>query len=92
MIRVRFLRSFDDSLEDLPAKDQAKARSSISRLLDYFDGGPRPLGLGLRKLEGHFWEIRAGLDRRVVFSLDGDLATFILAGSHDDVRRRLHSR
>lgn len=89
MIRVRFLGTFDDALRALPRKDRGKAESAIQRLLVYFGGGPKPLGLGLRKLKGHYWEVRAGLDSRIFFSLEGDLATFILVGSHDQVRRRL---
>lgn len=89
MIRVRFLRSFDESLSSFPAKDRRKAQACVDRLLEYFDGGPKPLGLGLRKLQGHFWEVRAGLDRRILFTLDGDLAVFVVAGSHDEIRRKL---
>ena len=92
MIRIRFLRSFDESLDALRGKDKRKAQASVERLLDYFDGGPKPLGLGLRKLQGDFWEIRAGLDRRILFTLEGDLATFVIAGSHDEIRRRLKVR
>lgn len=92
MIRVRFLRSFDESLDALDSKDRKKVQSSAARLLDYFDGGPKPLGLGLRKLQGGFWEVRAGLDRRILFLLEGDLAAFIIAGSHDEIRRRLRAR
>lgn len=92
MIRVRFLRSFDESLNELAPRERKKARSSVARLLDYFDGGPKPLGLGLRKLQGGFWEVRAGLDRRILFMLEGDLATFVIAGSHDEIGRRLRSR
>jgi len=92
MIRVRFLRSFDESLSPIAPKERKKAQASVERLLDYFDGGPKPMGLGLRKLQGNFWEVRAGLDRRVLFMLEGDLATFVLAGDHDEIRRRLRSR
>jgi hypothetical protein len=45
----------------------------------------------LRKLRAPYWEIRAGLDRRVVFALENDLATFIAVGTHDEVRRLLKS-
>lgn len=89
MIRVRFLRTFDESLDGLHAKERKKAQASVERLLDYFDGGPKPLGLGLRKLQGPFWEVRCGLERRILFTLEGDLATFVVAGSHDEIRRRL---
>ena len=89
MIRVRFSREFDESLDALRPKDAARARASVERLLAYFDGGPRPLGLGLRKLKSGYWEVRAGLDRRVLFSLESDLATFVIVGNHDEIRRRL---
>ncbi len=89
MIRIRFLRSFDEALSALHGKDRKKAQASVERLLDYFDGGPKPLGLGLRKLQGHFWEIRSGLDRRILFTLEGDLAVFVIVGDHDEIRRRL---
>ena len=92
MIRVRFLRTFDETLTGLPAKEQARARSAVSGLLDYFGGGPKPTGLGLRKLKGSCWEVRAGLGNRIFFLLDGDLATFILIGNHDAIRRQLHRR
>ena len=89
MIRVRFLRAFNESIDALQSKDAAKARGSIERLLTYFDGGTRPLGLGLRKLKGNYWEVRVGLDRRILFTLESDLATFLLIGSHDEIRRRI---
>jgi hypothetical protein len=91
VIRVRLLRSFEDALQSLPAKEAAKARAAVERLTEYFDGGPRPLGLGLRKLKGAYWEVRAGLDNRVLFCLTGDLATFVLVGSHDEIRRRIRA-
>ena len=56
------MRAFDESLDALHPKDAAKAKASIERLLTYFDGGTRPLGLGLRKLKGSYWEVRVGLD------------------------------
>jgi mRNA-degrading endonuclease RelE of RelBE toxin-antitoxin system len=89
VIRVRFLRSFDDSLAALPGAQQDGVKAALRSLLDYFDGGPKPLGLGLRQWRKLYWEIRASLGRRVIFSLEGGLATFILVGSHDEVRRRL---
>ena len=89
MIRVRYLRSFDDSLAALDDKSRKKAIGAVRRLLDYFAGGAKPLGLGLRKLRDPYWEIRVSLERRVIFSLGNDLAVFILAGNHDEIRRCL---
>jgi hypothetical protein len=89
MIRVVFLRSFDRSMARLAPAERAQARQALERLLDYFSGGPKPIGLGLRKLRGAFWEIRLSLAGRIVFLLERDLATFVLVGDHDDIRRLL---
>jgi mRNA-degrading endonuclease RelE of RelBE toxin-antitoxin system len=91
MIRVRFLRSFDDTLGGLENTERKKTVEALDKLLDYFSGGPKPLGLGLRKLKGSYWEIRAGLKVRVLFLLEKDLATFVLAGSHEDIRRKIQA-
>ena len=74
-------------MEALPIKERQRAVDAVGKLLVYFSGGARPLGLGLRKLRGEYWEVRAGLDKRVLFSLQDDTATFIAAGNHDQIRR-----
>ncbi len=89
MIRVRYLRSFDEAFESLRGEDQAAVENAIGLLLAYFSGKPRPLGLGLRKLKGRFWEIRASLDKRILFTLQDDLAAFVLVGNHDELSRRI---
>jgi len=89
MIRTRFLPSFDEAFRALDAVRRRKTAHAVERLIEYFDGGPRPRGLGLRKLRGDFWEVRVGLDLRVLFLLEGSAATFIVVGSHDEIRRRI---
>lgn len=92
MIRVRYLRSFDKSFKNLPSKEQNQVEQSVDRLLDYFSGKPRPSGLGLRKLKSSFWEIRASLDKRILFTLEGDLLTFVFIGNHDELSRQSRMR
>lgn len=46
-------------------------------------------GLGLKRLRGKFWEIRAGLSVRVVFHWEKDMVEFTLVGDHEAVRRFL---
>lgn len=36
-----------------------------------------------------FWEIRKGLKLRIIFLWQGDSVEFILAGTHDDIKRFL---
>jgi hypothetical protein len=45
--------------------------------------------MGLKHLKEDFWEVRQGLKVRLLFRWDGDLIEFVLAGSHDDVKRFL---
>jgi hypothetical protein len=89
MIQVRYLKCFDESVFVFSTPDRKRATRTLSKLLDYFSGGPRPLGLGLRKLRKDYWEVRVGLAVRIIFLLEKDLATFVLAGSHDDIRKYL---
>jgi hypothetical protein len=46
-------------------------------------------GLGVRKLTGNFFEIRAGLDIRLVFQNRPESFLFLMAGNHDEVQRFL---
>lgn len=89
MIRIVFLRRFDRAMARLPAGERAQAIQAIERLLDHFNGGPKPIGLGLRKLRGSFWEIRLSLASRIVFLLERDVAIFALVGNHDEIVRFL---
>jgi mRNA-degrading endonuclease RelE of RelBE toxin-antitoxin system len=49
----------------------------------------RHSGLGIRKLVKNYFEMRAGLDLRLVFRIERDSIIFIFAGSHDEVRQFL---
>jgi mRNA-degrading endonuclease RelE of RelBE toxin-antitoxin system len=89
VIQVRYLRSFDESMKALQPKDRQKTVRAVSRLLDYFSQGPKPAGLGLRKLRGDYWEIRCSLEKRVLFLLEKNILTFVIAGSHEDIRRQI---
>jgi mRNA-degrading endonuclease YafQ of YafQ-DinJ toxin-antitoxin module len=46
-------------------------------------------GLGIRKLVKNYFEVRVGLDLRLVFKVESDSITFTFAGTHDEVRRFL---
>ena len=71
-------------------------RTKIGRALQQLErdfGHPhRHQGLGVRKLTGNHFEIRAGLDIRLVFQNRADSLVFLLAGSHDDVKKFLRGK
>jgi len=47
------------------------------------------LGLGLKSMKPGIWEIRAGLDDRILFRWTGDIVELLLLGNHGEVRRIL---
>ncbi|MEI6083523.1 MAG: hypothetical protein WCS70_04405 [Verrucomicrobiota bacterium] len=69
------------------------ARAEIGQAIDRLQtslGQPHQhAGLGIRKLVKNYFEMRVGLDLRLVFKLDSDSITFAFAGTHDEVRRFL---
>lgn len=55
-------------------------------------GNQLPVGLGLKRLRGDFWEIRRGLQTRILLTWRGDLIAFVVAGNHDTIKRILKQR
>ena len=70
-------------------------RVEIGRAIDLLQtslGHPhRHAGLGIRKLVGGYFEMRAGLHLRVIFRMDSEDVVFVFAGTHDEVQRFIKS-
>lgn len=90
-MRIDYLTSFDRSFKKLPSSVQTKIQSIIGSFFDHLVTGIRPQGLGLRRLKGSFWEIRVGLQYRVLFELGKDLIVFVFVGNHEEVKRFLRN-
>ncbi len=73
-----------------------ETRSKIGLALQYLErdfGQPHQhRGLGIRKLTGNYFEIRVGLNIRLIFQNRADCLLFLLAGNHDDVQKFLRGR
>lgn len=80
---------FGRLLKKLDFKKQEAVKRAISELTVFFDSGTRSQGLGLKRLRGNIWEIRASIDSRIIFSFEKSEIYFLLIGSHDEVRRFL---
>ena len=59
--------AFERSLRDLPASRKERIKKAIQLAVAFFETGELPHGLGLKLLRHEFWEIRAGLDDRIIF-------------------------
>lgn len=73
-----------------------ETRGRIGRALQVLErdfGHPhRHQGLGIRKLSATYFELRVGLDVRLVFQNCPDCLLFVMADNHDEVRAFLRGR
>lgn len=81
--------SFDRAWKALTNIRKEKARQALAMLVDFLEGGPKPEGLGLKKLRAPFWEIRLDLKDRILFTMEKERISFVLIGNHDEIRRAL---
>lgn len=92
MLRVAAESSIRTALARLAPDDRAEVLSALRRLPAAFGRPHAHTGLGLRQLRRDIYEIRIGLNIRVLFVRDGDLLVIKTLGSHDDIRRYLRTR
>jgi mRNA-degrading endonuclease YafQ of YafQ-DinJ toxin-antitoxin module len=72
------------------SKEQRNKIGTALKQLERGFGDPHSHhGLGIRKLRGDYFEIRCGLDIRLVFKNQTNSLLFVLAGNHDEVRKFL---
>lgn len=91
-MRYYFLPTFNRRFKKLPNQKQECIFTAVESLKYFYQTRRPAAGLGLKNLRGNFWEIRASLQDRIVFSLEEDIINFVLIGSHDEVRRFLKNR
>ncbi len=90
-MNFEFKPSFDRSLKNLSLTTKQEIKALCLNLIDILSGETSLSGgFGLKNLRKNFWEIRKGLKIRILFRWQGDSVEFILAGSHDDIKRFLN--
>ncbi|MFH0762840.1 MAG: hypothetical protein V1925_02995 [Candidatus Omnitrophota bacterium] len=89
-MRFEFKPSFDRSVKSFRGREKEEIKKAALQAIDILSQDRiTHKGIGLKRLKGDFWEIRKGLKVRVLFRWQGDLAEFILAGGHNDIKRFL---
>lgn len=88
-MRVSFAPAFLKQLRKLDPQVKEGAKDAAGKVMNFYESGNKPPGLGVKRLQRDVWEARAGLKIRILYSLSGDELRFILAGTHDDVRKFL---
>jgi mRNA-degrading endonuclease RelE of RelBE toxin-antitoxin system len=89
-MKYEFKPSFDRSVKSLPSKEKQEIKALCIDLIDILSGD-RELspGMGLKNIHKNFWEIRKGLKLRILFRWSSDYVEFVLAGTHEDIKRHL---
>ena len=89
-MRFEFKPSFDRSIKSLVPSEKEDVKKVASDLIEVLSKDKQiHKGLGLKRLMGDYWEARQGIRVRILFRWKGDLAEFVLAGNHNDVKRFL---
>ena len=81
--------SFIRRIKRLTPQRKQFVKESISKLVNFFETNQLPHGLGLKQLRPDIWEIRAGLLDRILFRRQKDIVKFIIAGTHNEIKRFL---
>ena len=89
-MRFEFKPSFERSIKSLVLVDKQEIKDVAIQVIDILSQD-RSLhqGVGLKRLQGPYWEIRKGIKTRILLRWEDDLVEFILAGNHDDIRKFL---
>jgi mRNA-degrading endonuclease YafQ of YafQ-DinJ toxin-antitoxin module len=89
MRQIEYKRSFDKSYHKLDRKNQVLAALAIETFLNGLEHQKMPAGLGLKRLEGDLWEIRADIRVRIAFRMSQNYIEFGLVGTHGTIRNYL---
>lgn len=88
-MRVSFAPAFLKQLTKLDPKVKESTKETTEKIIDFYEFQAKAAGLGVKRLRGDIWEARAGLKMRVLYLLNEGGLRFVLAGTHDDVRKFL---
>ena len=78
--------AFLRAAKKLPADRLDEVNAAVELLQDSFGQPHRHQGLGIRQLKRHYFEMRAGLGLRVLFTLSGGDLYLRTVGNHDHSR------
>jgi mRNA-degrading endonuclease RelE of RelBE toxin-antitoxin system len=89
-MKYEFKPSFDRSVKSLPPELKQEVKELCITLIDVLSGEQElSAGMGLKNLRKSFWEIRKGLKLRILFRWQADRIEFVLAGTHEEIKRYL---
>jgi hypothetical protein len=88
---IRIERDLLATIRRLAPTQRRQVGGAIAAAQESFGSPHRHGGAGLRKLQGRWYEVRAGLQLRLLFRDCDDCLSFEFIGDHDAVRHFLKS-
>lgn len=89
-MKYEFKPSFERSVKSLNPETKQEIKELCIALIDILCGEQDlSAGIGLKNLRKNFWEIRKGLKLRILFRWTADHIEFVLAGTHEEIKRYL---
>lgn len=81
--------SFRVRVRTYPKPTRQKIGAALQQVEQDFGHPHAHRGLGIRRLTGNFFEIRVGLDLRLIFQNRAGSLLFLMAGNHDEIQKFL---
>jgi len=81
--------SFRHGVRAYPKETRRKIGAALQQLERDFGHPHAHRGLGIRRVTGNYFEIRVGLDLRLIFQNRPESLLFLTAGSHDEIQKFL---
>lgn len=89
-MEVLYFNSFLRVFKRFPCQQQDKIKEAVTEFISRIENKTAvSQGMGLKKLSRSLWEIRVGIDLRIIFSIDSAVLNVIFAGTHDEIRKYL---
>ena len=89
MKALELTESFCNRFRTCPKETRRKIGSALRQLEQDFGHPHTHRGLGIRRLTENFFEIRVGLDLRLIFQNRAESLLFLMAGSRDEMKKFL---
>jgi len=80
---------FRQIVRSYPKPRRAEIVRAIDRLQESLGHPHQHAGLGIRKLARTYFEMRVGLELRLVFKIERNTIIFTFAGTHGEIRKFL---
>jgi len=77
------------SIRAKPREERQAIGLAIREVQERFGDPHSHHGIGIRKISAKYYELRVGLEHRLIFANEPDFLRFVAEGGHDQVRRFL---